>query len=164
MSELLLHVDDCFALLQQQRGERVPQVVDADVAQTRFLEEPREGRPYIALFEHLPICGGEDALRHGQAFLDVPLALVAPPGEEALTRAATTCRRGAADVTSARHGCAGTLVIFDGFESGVLSVRAMPSTVERTRTNGRRVTRDLPCSIRRTAFEICRMRRPIAKP
>ena len=51
VSELLLHVDDRLALLQQQRRERMPQVVDADLPELRFLEHPREHVPDVALLE-----------------------------------------------------------------------------------------------------------------
>ena len=49
--ELLLHVDDRFALLQQQRRERVPQVVDANLAEIGLLEDPREDVPDVPLVE-----------------------------------------------------------------------------------------------------------------
>jgi len=58
-----LAVRDVASRLQQQRRERVPQVVDANLPQLRLPEHPLEHLPHVALFERRVLAGREHPRR-----------------------------------------------------------------------------------------------------
>src|SRR5262249_34674638 len=73
--ELGRHVGDRRALRQQERGERVTQVVDAEAGQLCFLQRGGEVLPHAALVQRRARLRAEDPRRRfGQSALELLLA------------------------------------------------------------------------------------------
>ncbi|HTM27494.1 MAG TPA: hypothetical protein VL225_19990 [Vicinamibacterales bacterium] len=84
MAEVLLHVDDRLALLQQQRRERVPQVVDANLTEFHLLEDACEDVADVPLLKRRAFQRGEHPRRQRLPLLDPPFPLQPAPGEQRL--------------------------------------------------------------------------------
>ncbi len=65
VSELLLYIGEGFAILDEQRGEGMPEIVETDVAQASSLERlTMHAMPQIIAVNHRARLAGEDPRRH----------------------------------------------------------------------------------------------------
>jgi len=78
--QLRAHVGDRRPRLEQERHIRVPLVVDADVAQPRFLEYALEDMPHVAPLHRRSGQRREHSLGHHLPLLQPSLPLNPPPG------------------------------------------------------------------------------------
>ena len=82
VAQVLLHVYDRFALLQQQGRARMPQIMQPDVAQRRRLKQPSKHVPHVPLFERRALEGREDPRRHRLPLLEPARLLPTLPVQE----------------------------------------------------------------------------------
>jgi len=60
MAHLVFHIHGTFAVLEQQGGERMAEIMEADLTDASALQQPEEPKPYPVLMEGLALTVAED--------------------------------------------------------------------------------------------------------